>query len=134
MSGQRSEREDNNEPRTPEVDEYLWPLTGELWPIDWSSLAEEIHIRERLAEIAAHVRDTHLRPRLRRLGPAPSAALVAAMTQSIVDGPADGPLWAQVLKDPVPRALREEWARLTQRLRAIDSQRHAGSAPDCGRR
>jgi len=72
-----------------------------------------------LGEILAHVREHHLRPRLRRLGAAVPADVA---TQAIIAGPADGPPWLQALKEPVPRALREEWQELTRRLRALYEQ------------
>jgi hypothetical protein len=103
-----------------EIDEYLWPLTGETAAVDWASLLDELRIRERLAEIMAHVRETHLERRLRRVG-VPSSA--PALTQNIIAGPEGGPPWAQTLKEPVPRALREEWSQLATRLQAL----HGGS-------
>jgi hypothetical protein len=102
-----------------EIDEYLWPLTGDMSPIDWPSLTEELQIRERLAEISAHVREAHVRPRLARLGVRVTSALTEAVAQGIVAGPEDGPPWAQTLREPVPRALRDEWSRLTSRLREL---------------
>lgn len=108
----------------PEVDEYLWPLTGDLSPINWEALAEELHIRDRLAVIVTHVREVHLEPRLRRLGALASAGVTKAVTEAIIAGPEDGPPWAQTLRDPVPRALREEWNQLTRRLHELDRNRH----------
>ena len=102
------------------VDEYLWPLTGEVQQIDWESLAEQLRIRGRLADIAAHVRELHLRPRLRRLGPRPALAMIAAVTESLIEGPAGGPAWDQRLKAPVPSGLRDEWNQLAQRLRELE--------------
>ena len=103
-----------------DVDEYLWPLTGDATLVDWRALTAELQIRERLAEISAHVREVHVQPRLARLGRlAPAARL--EVTRSIIDGPAEGPPWAQTLKDPVPRALRDEWAALSQQLRELQT-------------
>ena len=103
-----------------EIDEYLWPLTGETAAIDWPSLVEELRIQERRAEILAHVRETHLEPRLRRVGvPTSASALRQALTESIIAGPEGGPPWAQTLREPVPRALREEWRQLAARLQAL---------------
>jgi hypothetical protein len=99
-----------------EVDEYLWPLTGNTSCIHWESITEELHIRKRLAEILAHVRETHIRPRLHRLGARANAAYSQSVTESIIAGPGDGPPWAQTLKEPVPLALRDEWNELAQRL------------------
>ena len=106
-----------------EVDEYLWPLTGDFLSVNWQLLAEELHIRTRLNEILAHVREVHIRPRLRVLGPCPSPHAIRATTQAIIAGPDDGPLWMQTLHHPVPRALREEWAMLAERLRDADHRR-----------
>ena len=106
-----------------EIDEYLWPLSGETCSIEWESVTEELRIRQRLAEIMAHVMETHVRPRLPHLGARANAAFSRTMTQSVIEGPEDGPPWAQTLKEPVPRALREEWAKLAQRLRALNSSR-----------
>jgi len=103
-----------------EVDEYLWPLTGDVSSVDWESITEELHIRQRLAEIMAHVRETHLQPRLRRLGARANSADSRSITESIIAGPGDGPPWAQTLKEPVPRALREQWNELVQRLRELN--------------
>ena len=99
-----------------EVDEYLWPLTGNISSVHWESITEELHIRQRLAEIMAHIREAHIQPRLRRLGAQANAAYIRSITESIIAGPGDGPPWAQTLKEPVPRALREEWNELAQRL------------------
>jgi hypothetical protein len=106
-------RSDDDRPE--QIDEYLWPLTGDLSPINWEALAEELHIRDRLAVILAHVREMHVEPRLRRMGPRASGVARAA-TAAIISGPEDGPPWLQTLKEPVPRALREEWTRLARRL------------------
>jgi len=106
-----------------EIDEYLWPLTGALWAVDWQLLAEELQVRQRLAEIMTHVHAMHLDPRVRRLGTRASAADVSAVCQSIVSGPDDGPPWTQTLHAPIPRALREEWERLGQRLQEIARDR-----------
>jgi hypothetical protein len=114
----------------PEVDEYLWPLTGELSPINWEALAEELRIRERLAEIMAHVRTTHVRPRLRRVGPRVSAAAAQALTEAVIAGPSEGPPWLQTLKEPVPRVLREEWSALTHRLCALEHRRSRSTSSE----
>jgi len=114
------------------IDEYLWPLTGEAPPINWSELTEEMQIRQRLGEIMAHVRMLHVEPRLRRLGPRVSFERAAAALQAIVEGPSDGPAWAQTLKEPVPRALREEWTALGRRLRDIERRREVISARPVG--
>jgi len=106
-----------------EVDEYLWPLTGDASCVRWESVTEELHIRQRLAEILAHVRETHVQPRLRRLGVSANSAGSRSITESIIAGPGDGPPWAQALKEPVPRALREEWNELAQRLRDLNKPR-----------
>jgi hypothetical protein len=103
-----------------EVDEYLWPLTGNTSSIHWESITEELHIRKRLAEILAHVQETHIRPRLHRLGARANSAHSRSIAESIIAGPGDGPPWAQTLKEPVPRALREEWNELAQRLCEIN--------------
>ncbi len=103
-----------------EIDQYLWPLTGEAAGIDWASVVEELRIRERLAEILAHVRQTHVEPRLRRAGArAAASALGKALTEGVIAGPEGGPAWALTLKEPVPRALREEWSQLAARLQAL---------------
>lgn len=112
-----------------QFDEYLWPLTGEPWWVDWAALTEELQIRQRVAEIMTHVRETHLQPRLRRLGTSPPLARVTAVTQSVIAGPQEGPVWAQTLKAPVPGALRDEWAQLTERLRVLEQQRTRSHAP-----
>ena len=101
------------------VDEYLWPLTGETDQIDWSSLTEELELRRRLAEIAAHVCAMHVQPRLTRWRGRLYPALTHAIRQGVIAGPEGGAPWEQTLKDPVPRALREEWTQLAQRLRAL---------------
>jgi hypothetical protein len=106
-----------------EVDEYLWPLTGEMNSIHWESITEELHIRQRLAEILAQVREAHIQPRLRRLGAGVSSATNRSITESVIAGPGDGPAWVQTLKEPVPRALREEWNELALRLRELDGTR-----------
>ena len=105
-----------------QIDEYLWPLTGSMTAIDWPSVTEELQIRERLAEISAHVHEQHVQPRLRRLNVRASTALTEAVTRGIIAGAADGPPWTQTLRDPVPRALRDEWAQLAERLRAIQGR------------
>jgi hypothetical protein len=110
----------------PQVDEYLWPLNGSVAPIDWAALVEELRIRQRLTEIMAHVRQTHLRPRLARLGERVFPALTRGITEGIIAGPENGPPWAQTLREPVPRALREEWDQLTTRLQALRSHASAG--------
>ena len=106
-----------------EIDEYLWPLTGGAWTVDWESLNEELQIRQRLAEILSHVREVHFTPRLRRLRAGAAANVVAAVTESVVEGPPDGPVWAQTLREPVPRALRDEWRQLARRLHNIAQSR-----------
>lgn len=106
-----------------EIDEYLWPLTGETSSIEWESVTEELRIRQRLAEIMAHVTETHLRPRLPHLGARANSAFSRSVTQSVIEGPEEGPPWVQTLKEPVPRVLREEWAKLAQRLHALNSSR-----------
>ena len=106
----------------PQEVDFVWPLTGELAHIDWEALTEEIRIRDRLAEIVAHVQTTHVVPRVRRIHPHAPAALAQAIRQEIIAGPDDAPLWAQRLREPVPRRLREEWAALVARLREL----HAG--------
>lgn len=108
MDGERSEYE---------VDEYLWPLTGNLLSVDWQVLADELHVRTRLNEILAHVRELHVQPRVRRLGVGASVSAISAVTRAIIAGPDGGPPWTQTLKEPVPRALRQEWTKLAQRLR-----------------
>ncbi len=102
-----------------EVDEYLWPLTGDTSCVHWESVAEELQIRQRLAEILAHTREMHVRPRLRSLGVRDGCSSARTVTASIIAGPADGPPWAQSLRHPVPRALRDEWDELAQRLLAL---------------
>ena len=109
--------------RDENLDEYLWPLTGAVPAVDWSSLSDELQIRTRLAEIITHVRTTHLARRLRRLGTRPSATLVQATTQALITGPVDGQPWEQTLKEPVPRALCDEWADLGERLQRISQER-----------
>jgi len=113
---------------TTDIDEYLWPLTGALSAIDWPALTEELRIRKRLAEIAVHVRERHIAPRLHRRGPQPSPALVQTIKESIIAGPDEGAPWEITLKDPVPRALREEWHQLAEDLRSIDAQRRRAAA------
>jgi hypothetical protein len=108
-------RTDDDQVET-EIDEYLWPLTGDLSPINWEHLSEEMHIRERLAEILAHVREMHVVPRQRQLGPRVAPATIV---QAVIAGPENGPPWEQTLKEPVPRALRDEWNQLAARLRTL---------------
>ena len=103
-----------------EVDEYLWPLNGDTYSIHWEYITEELHIRRRLAEILAHVREAYIQPRLRRLGASANPATNRRIPESIIAGPGDGPPWAQTLKEPVPRELREEWNELAQRLQELD--------------
>jgi len=116
----------NCEPYETEIDEYMWPLSGDSTSFNWTALAEELEIRTRLGEILTHVRDTHIAPRLRRLGIRPSPDLVRSVEESIIAGPAGGPLWAQTLKEPVPRVLRHEWDELARRLSVIKG--HAARA------
>lgn len=120
---------EDREPYDTEIDEYMWPLTGEATVFNWSVLAEEVEIRTRLGEILAHVRDMHIAPRLRRIGPRPSPDMIRAVEENVIDGPTAGPLWAQTLKEPVPRALRDEWQELTRRLSQIEgcAQRSFGT-------
>lgn len=113
----------DSDQRADEVDEYLWPLTGSSWAVDWVSLNEELQIRCRLAEILSHVREVHVAPRLRRFGAGAPTNAMAAVAQSIIEGPAGGPCWAQTLRAPVPRALRDEWHELAQRLRTLTQSR-----------
>ncbi len=115
-----------------EIDEYLWPLTGALWAVDWQLLAEELQVRRRLVDIMAHVRAMHLEPRTRRLGARASVTSVRAVSESVISGPEQGPPWMQTLHEPVPRVLREEWRQLSQRLHAIvrdGGRRPAGRVP-----
>src|SRR6266849_10251468 len=95
---------DEQAERPVEVDEYLWPLTGEAAPIDWTLLTEELHIRERLLEIMAHVREMHIEPRVRRAGASTSTPLGQAIVGAIIACPPHAPPWDQVLLAPVPRA------------------------------
>jgi hypothetical protein len=118
------------EPYESEIDEYMWPLTGEATAFNWTALAEQLEIRQRLGEILAHVRDMHIAPRQRRLGPRPSPDMIRAVEESVMDGPAHGPVWAQTLKEPVPRALRDEWHELTRRLREIERRAAQPAAGD----
>lgn len=106
-----------------EIDEYLWPLTGDACSIQWEYVTEELQIRQRLAEIMAHVMEAHVRPRLRHLGARYNSAYGRSIEQSVVEGPENGPPWARTLKEPVPRALREEWAQLAERLQVLNSSR-----------
>src|SRR5262249_37180563 len=124
----REEIMPNEDPLGADIDEYLWPLTGALTAVDWLALTEELHIRKRLAEIAAHVREFHIAPRLRRGGPPSSPALVRAIKESVIAGPGDAPPWEITLKEPVPRALREEWRQLAARLQTIEEQKRCGAA------
>src|SRR5260370_12317353 len=100
-----------------EVDEYLWPLTGSTAYVDWNALAEELRIRKRLGQITAHVHEMHVHPRLRRFGSRLSSTAIAEITAGVIVGPPDGPPWLQTLKEPVPRALREEWPACVGALR-----------------
>jgi hypothetical protein len=112
-----------------EVDEYLWPLTGEPPSIQWELVTEELRIRQRLAEMVTHVREMHVRPRLRHLSNRVALTQSRSIVESIITGPEGGPPWAQSLKEPVPRALRDEWTRLTQRLREINVSRMCPQHP-----
>jgi hypothetical protein len=109
-----------------EFDEFLWPLTDVTWPISWQRVAEESRLRKRLDEILVHVQETHVAPRLRRLGTQTSATELALVAQSVVSGPPDGPYWERRLHEPVPRALRDEWVALTAELRALRQGTRAG--------
>jgi len=102
-----------------EIDEYMWPLTGESTAFNWTALTEELELRARLGTILAHVREMHISPRVRRLGPRPTPDQIRAVEASVITGPTAGPLWAQTLHEPVPRALRDEWQGLTRRLSTI---------------
>jgi len=102
-----------------DFDEYLWPLTDSVWPVNWSRVTEEHRLRQRLQEILTHVEETHVAPRVRRLGVQASPAVMAAIKQAVIAGPLDGPLWERTLRDPVPRALQDEWLRLRDELRAL---------------
>ena len=75
-----------------EIDEYLWPLTGVTEPVSWETLAENLPIRNRLAESRAHVSEVHVQP------------------------------WLQTLREPIPRASCDEWNKLAERLRDIEMQ------------
>ena len=106
-----------------EVDEYLWPLNGDMNSIHlihWEYITEELHIRRRLTDILAHVREAYVQPRLRRLGAGANSATNRSIPESVIAGPGDGPPWAQTLREPVPRELREEWNELAQRLQELD--------------
>jgi hypothetical protein len=129
LGRRREPMPNDDETREIQIDEYMWPLTGEATPFDWTALTEELQIRTRLGAILAHVRDTHIAPRVRRLGPSPSRDRIRAVEESIIAGPAAGPVWVQTLREPVPRALRDEWRALTQRLSDI-----AGQGRGCGSR
>lgn len=120
----------DREPYETEIDEYMWPLTGEATTLNWTALAEALEIRARLGEILAHVRDTHIAPRLRRMGSRPSTDLIRAVQESVIAGPETGPLWAQTLKEPVPRALRDEWRELTRRLCALEDRAAPSTSVD----
>jgi len=102
-----------------EFDEFLWPLTDVTWPVSWKRVAEQHRLRQRLDEILAHVQETHVAPRLRRLGTQTSPTALALVAQRVISGPADGPYWERTLHEPVPRTLREEWLTLTAELRAL---------------
>ena len=110
-----------------QFDEYLWPLTDATWPLDWRRLANEHRLRARLNEILAHVQATHVAPRVRRLSSA-NPAVETAITQRIVSGPPDGEPWQLALHEPVPRALRDEWASLSAELRRVS--RNSAASPD----
>ena len=107
-----------------EIDEYLWPLTGDACSIQWEYVTEELQIRQRLAAIMAHVMETHVRPRVRHLGARASSTYSRSIEQSLIEGPEDGPPWTRTLKEPIPRALREEWAELAERLQLLNSSRN----------
>ena len=114
-------------------DEYLWPLTDMAWPMDWRRLADRHRIRRRLDEILKHVHETHVTPRLRRLGAAHPSA-VAELTQRVISGPLDGAYWERTLRDPVPSALQNEWSALTAELRELSSKPVDGHRGTTGRR
>ncbi len=99
-------------------DEYLWPLTRLPWSIDMAALGERDLPMRRLQEIYRHVDETHLQPRLRRLGRNPSPSLVAQVTRNVIDGSPSDPLYMRHLREPVPRALREEWKSLCEQIRS----------------
>ena len=101
---------------TDQFDEYLWPLAGAPWELRLTELAPQDGRRRRLEEIYQHVQEHHVQPRLRRLGKNPSAALVDQVTETIVEGATGAPLWERRLKEPVPRALRDEWRALCDEL------------------
>ena len=126
MKSDVNERPECTEPvneAAPEIDEYLWPLVGETSAsVDWSLLAEELQIRQRLVEIMAHVHTTHVMPRLRR-AEVRSTAQHRGIVESVIAGSPDAPPWEQMLRAPVPRALRDEFRELAQRLRAIGRRR-----------
>ena len=111
---------DTTDQETPstQFDEYLWPLTEAAWPLDWRRFAEEHRLRQRLNEILAHVHAMHVLPRVRRLS-AGNRTAEAAITQSIISGLPGGEPWQLSLHEPVPRALRDEWAALSAELRAM---------------
>ncbi len=91
-------------------------------PVNWETMAEDLRIRNRLAEIRAHVYNVHVHPRLRRSGRRTAPDVIRAVTESFIAGPIDGPPWRRTLKDPIPRALRDEWTELAQRLHDIETQ------------
>ncbi|MBI4515739.1 MAG: hypothetical protein HY699_07980 [Deltaproteobacteria bacterium] len=112
-------------------DEYLWPLVDEVWPMDWDRLTAEHRLRLRLREILAHVQETHVAPRLRRLGAAATVAAAAHITQQVISGPPQGEYWERTLHGPVPRALCDEWAELAGQLRrcCLDASAAAPGRP-----
>jgi hypothetical protein len=105
-----------------EIDEYLWPLTGVTSPGTWETLAENLPIRNRLAESRAHVSEVYVQPQLRRSGRRTAPDAIRAVAESAVAGPVDGPPWLQTLREPIPRASCDEWNKLAERLRDIEMQ------------
>lgn len=112
------------------IDEYLWPLTGDESAVDWEALAEELRLRNRLAEILSLVRERHVEPRLRRLTPGAYANTFArTLTAAVVVGPVGAPPWEQALADPVPQRLRDEWTYLAHSLRTLALRRNGRRQP-----
>ena len=105
----------------PEIDEYLWPLTG-VTPISWKTLAENLRIRNRLAAIRAHVYEMHVQPQLRRSGRRTAPDVVRAVTESARCGTRRRPAVAADLERPNPACVAHEWNELAQRLHDIEMQ------------